>query len=79
MVITGSLVRLQPGGRLGSSLHSLAGNSGPSCSTTGSPGDNWHSFATGATDVNDVLGGFSSRGPAAFTGFLKPQIISSWG
>ncbi len=51
-----------------------AGNSGPSCSTTGSPGDNWHSFATGATDVNDNLGGFSSRGPAAYTGFLKPQI-----
>jgi len=50
------------------------GNKGPSCSTAGSPGDNWESFSSGATDINDNIGGFSSRGPAANTGFMKPDI-----
>jgi subtilisin family serine protease len=53
-----------------------AGNSGPECSTAGSPGDNWHSFASGASDITDTISGFSSRGPALYTGFLKPQITS---
>lgn len=52
------------------------GNSGPSCSTAGSPGDNWNSFASGASDISDGLAGFSSRGPAFKTGFLKPNITS---
>ncbi len=53
-----------------------AGNNGPGCSTAGSPGDNWHSFASGASDITDTISGFSSRGPALNTGFLKPQITS---
>jgi subtilisin family serine protease len=53
-----------------------AGNEGPVCSTTGSPGDNWHSFATGASDSSNNIATFSSRGPALYTGFLKPQITA---
>ena len=53
-----------------------AGNSGPACSTAGSPGDNWESVATGATNINDDLASFSSRGPAYLTGFLKPQVTA---
>ncbi len=53
-----------------------AGNSGPTCSTAGSPGDNWNSVASGATDINDAIAGFSSRGPAAYTGFLKPNVMA---
>jgi subtilisin family serine protease len=52
------------------------GNAGPGCYTAGSPGDNWHSFASGASDINDLIAGFSSRGPALNTGFLKPQVTS---
>ncbi len=52
------------------------GNAGPQCSTAGSPGDNWNSFSSGASDVSDNIAGFSSRGPAANTGFLKPNITS---
>lgn len=52
------------------------GNSGPGCSTAGSPGDNWNTFASGATDINDAIAGFSSRGPAKYFGILKPDISS---
>jgi subtilisin family serine protease len=51
------------------------GNSGPSCSTSGSPGDYPESFASGATDVNDAIGFFSSRGPSPFGG-IKPNIAA---
>jgi subtilisin family serine protease len=52
------------------------GNAGPSCSTAHSPGDYWHSFASGASDMNDMVASFSSRGPAVDTNFLKPQITA---
>jgi subtilisin family serine protease len=52
------------------------GNAGPGCYTAGSPGDNWHSFASGASDINNLIASFSSRGPAQNTGFLKPQVTS---
>jgi subtilisin family serine protease len=51
------------------------GNSGPGCATSGSPGDYPQSFASGATDINDNLAGFSSRGPSAF-GPVKPDIAT---
>ena len=51
-----------------------AGNSGPNCSTTGSPGDYWSSFNSAALDNTLNAAGFSSRGPAAVTGMLKPNI-----
>lgn len=49
------------------------GNSGPSCSTAGSPGDYSASFASGATDSSDTIASFSSRGPSAFGG-VKPDV-----
>jgi subtilisin family serine protease len=52
------------------------GNSGPGCETAGSPGDNWNTFAAGASDISNAIAGFSSRGPAKFTGFLKPDITA---
>lgn len=49
------------------------GNSGPGCNTAGSPGDYPQSFASGATDANDVIAGYSSRGPSGFGG-IKPDV-----
>jgi subtilisin family serine protease len=55
------------------------GNEGPMCSTAGSPGDTWNAFAAGASDADDLITGFSSRGPAAITGYLKPDISAPGG
>ena len=40
-----------------------AGNYGPNGSTSASPGNNPSAFSVGATDNNDVIASFSSRGP----------------
>lgn len=40
-----------------------AGNSGPDAQTVGRPGGYPHAFAVGATDENDEIASFSSRGP----------------
>jgi len=40
-----------------------AGNAGSRCSTTNSPGDTAQVISVGATDKNDMLAYFSSRGP----------------
>ncbi len=53
---------------------SLAGNSGPGAGTVGSPGDYAESFTAGATDINDVIASFSSRGPSTLTNEIKPDI-----
>lgn len=53
------------------------GNSGPNCGTANSPGDYNNVIGVGATDINDGIASFSSRGPArsaTFTGSLKPDI-----
>ncbi|MGC8874042.1 MAG: S8 family serine peptidase, partial [Chloroflexia bacterium] len=47
-----------------------AGNSGSGCGTLGSPGDNPAAFNTGATDSNDNIAAFSSRGPDPFHSWL---------
>jgi subtilisin family serine protease len=52
------------------------GNSGPSCGTAGSPGDNANMFGVGATDINDTIVSFSGRGPAAITGLTKPNVTA---
>lgn len=44
-----------------------AGNSGPSCNTGGSPGDYRNTVGVGATNINDQLAWFSSKGPGVFT------------
>jgi hypothetical protein len=55
-----------------------AGNSGSAaadgCGRLGSPGDNPSSFNVGATDINDNIGTFSSRGPNPFTGATGPHV-----
>ncbi|MDQ0255290.1 outer membrane protein assembly factor BamB/subtilisin family serine protease/5-hydroxyisourate hydrolase-like protein (transthyretin family) [Evansella vedderi] len=58
-----------------------AGNSGPGSQTIGSPASFPDSFAVGATDVNDYIASFSSRGPVFWTNdegeqvrYLKPEV-----
>ena len=50
-----------------------AGNAGPSCDTGGSPGDFLESFSVGATDIDDEIADFSSRGPSVF-GKVMPDV-----
>jgi subtilisin family serine protease len=52
------------------------GNNGPAAGTVGSPGSFPESFGVGATDINDQIASFSSRGPAIWDGvtYVKPQI-----
>jgi len=52
------------------------GNSGPAPRTTGYPGNYPESFATGATDDQDVIADFSSRGPATYDGrdWIRPDV-----
>jgi subtilisin family serine protease/WD40 repeat protein len=67
-------------------LHSLgiipvvaAGNSGPEPSTIGSPGSHPLALTIGATDVDDQVAPFSSRGPVRTdTGelIIKPDIVA---
>ncbi len=49
------------------------GNSGPNCNTVGSPASYTNAVGTGATDINDVIASFSSRGPSPF-GVMKPDV-----
>lgn len=54
-----------------------AGNSGPNCSTVNAPpATHAPGFAVGATDLNDTIAGFSSRGPVTVdnSNRLKPDI-----
>lgn len=56
-----------------------AGNEGPYCGTVGDPGDMENVLAVGATDMSDSNApgspaSFSSRGPARFTGLIKPNV-----
>ncbi len=58
-----------------------AGNEGtpvpPQTNTSTSPGNNQGAFAVGATDSNDVIAYFSSRGPSAFDGTtIYPAIVA---
>jgi len=54
-----------------------AGNSGPEPETIGSPGSCLNSITVGA--VSPITGGicdFSSRGPTAGDGYIKPDVVS---
>lgn len=57
-----------------------AGNEGaplPSQSNTStSPGNNPGAFAVGATDTNDVVTYFSSRGPSPYDGSIFPALVA---
>lgn len=52
------------------------GNNGGICSTTVYPPAIFQeSFSVGATDVNQIIAGFSSKGPSLYNGtFMKPEI-----
>lgn len=52
------------------------GNSGPDCSTSGSPGDYLESYSAGAFDSNDNIAEFSSRGPSLFDDETKPNLAA---
>ena len=52
------------------------GNAGPSCNSSGSPGDFLNTYSAGAFDINNNIAGFSSRGPSAFGGEIKPNIAA---
>jgi bacillopeptidase F (M6 metalloprotease family) len=51
------------------------GNSGPGVSTTGSPGNVPSAYGVGATDLNDVIASFSSRGPVTWN---SPPYVGTW-
>lgn len=56
-----------------------AGNSGPACSTISTPAGIYDaSFTVGATDSNDIIASFSSRGPVIVDGSnrLKPDVTA---
>jgi uncharacterized repeat protein (TIGR01451 family) len=50
-----------------------SGNAGPYGRTVGSPGSFAESFTVGATDTDDVIASFSSRGPSPW-GETKPDV-----
>jgi subtilisin family serine protease len=56
-----------------------AGNSGPGSSTIGSPGDYCNVIGVGATDINDVIASFSSRGPGDFAACTDKPDVSAPG
>jgi len=52
-----------------------AGNSGPDPETIGSPGSCLNSLTVGAWDpISGRMAGFSSRGPTAGDGYIKPDV-----
>jgi subtilisin family serine protease len=51
------------------------GNAGPGCSTTGSPGSYTNSYSSGATDINNNIASFSSRGLGE-NSEIKPNIAA---
>jgi subtilisin family serine protease len=53
-----------------------AGNSGPGPGTISNPGSYALSFTTGATDINDSIYYFGSRGPSPCTSEIKPDIAA---
>lgn len=54
-----------------------AGNSGPSCSSVSTPPAIYGSaYTVGSTTSAYALSSFSSRGPAGFTGLVKPDIVA---
>ncbi len=50
------------------------GNSGPSCGSAGSPGDDEQAFASGSFDINNVIASTSGRGRVG--GAAKPDLAA---
>ncbi|ODM89371.1 Membrane-bound transcription factor site-1 protease [Orchesella cincta] len=53
-----------------------AHNYGPGCNTTAIPANQKDNIAVGATDINDNLARFSSRGPNEDRNLVKPEIVA---
>ena len=60
-----------------------AGNSGPSASTIGTPGNEPLIITVGASDdkntvsiSDDIVASFSSRGPTSYDGWTKPDLLA---
>lgn len=54
-----------------------AGNNGPGYSNLDSPGLDAKAFTVGASDKNDVIASFSSRGPVpGYPDLIKPDIVA---
>jgi subtilisin family serine protease len=51
------------------------GNNGPGCGTVNSPADSTVGITVGATDYDDLLAGFSGRGPG-LSGEIKPDLTA---
>jgi len=51
------------------------GNSGPSCTTSGSPGSLVETYSAGAYDINNNIASFSARGSGE-SGDIKPNIAA---
>lgn len=52
------------------------GGGGPIPGSIGSPADYAESFASGATDMDDMLAPFSARGPSSLTDDIKPDVVA---
>lgn len=52
------------------------GGGGPTPGSIGSPADYAESFASGATDMDDMLAPFSARGPSSLTDDIKPDVVA---
>jgi hypothetical protein len=52
------------------------GNKGMICQIAGAPGNYVESYAVGAFDQYDTIATFSSRGPSALDGVVKPNIAA---
>ncbi|MEQ7009853.1 S8 family peptidase [Actinopolymorpha sp. B17G11] len=62
--------------RSGALFVTAAGNSGPEEGTVGAPGTATSALTVGAVDKQDVLAGFSSRGPRRGDGAVKPEVTA---
>ena len=62
--------------RAGIAVFFSAGNRGPRPGTVGSPASLPEAIAIGATDEDDSIASFSSRGPSPINGALKPQLMA---
>jgi subtilisin family serine protease len=53
-----------------------AGNEGPGAGSVSYPGAADRALTVGAVDGEDALAGFSSRGPLAISGEVKPELVA---
>ncbi len=52
------------------------GSEGPGCGLVAYPAANPNALSAGSTDINDVVSGFSARGPSCYDGGIKPDVVA---